>query len=151
MEPPDPSSQETSGDEHPLKVSCGIILKNGKILCAKRLPGSWDDLWEFPGGKVETGESPSQAVIRELYEELNIRVEILLPMPTVLYRYPHLYLQLFPFICRIVENTPQIAVHEEIRWLNPDEIQDLPWLAPNWSILSDLKKLLENKPDLLNG
>jgi 8-oxo-dGTP diphosphatase len=151
LEPPDPSSQETSEKEHPLEVSCGIILQNGKILCAKRLPGSWYDLWEFPGGKLEAGESPSQAVIRELYEELSIRVEILLPMPTVFYRYPHLNLRLFPFICRIIENTPQITVHEEIRWLKPDELDNLPWLAPNWAILSDLKRLLEDKPDLLNA
>lgn len=150
MKTSDPSFQETSVGEHPLEVSCGIIIKDGKILCAKRLPGSLENRWEFPGGKVEPGESPRQAVIRELQEELNIHVEILLPMPSVFYRYPHLYLHLSPFICRILENTPQIIVHEEIRWLKPEELKDLSWLAPNWTILSDLQTILHDKPDLLS-
>lgn len=150
METSGPLFQETAGGEHPLAVSCGIILKNGKILCAKRLPGSWDDLWEFPGGKVEPGESPRDAVIRELREELDIHVEILLPMPSVYYRYPHLYLHLLPFICRILKNTPKIVVHEEIRWLEPDELKDLAWLAPNKTILADLQTILHDRPDLLS-
>ncbi|MDA8059940.1 MAG: (deoxy)nucleoside triphosphate pyrophosphohydrolase [Leptospirillum sp.] len=149
METTDSSCQEPSGGEYPLEVSCGIIIKNGKILCAKRLPGSWDDLWEFPGGKVETGESPVEAVVRELQEELNIQVEVLLPMPPVFYRYPHLYLRLSPFICRILKNTPQMTVHEEIRWLEPAELKGLEWLAPNWKILDDLEAILQNNPHLL--
>jgi len=145
----DSSFREPSGGEDPLEVSCGIIIKNGKILCAKRLPGSWDDLWEFPGGKVEPGESPRQAVIRELHEELNIHVEVVLPMPSVFYRYPHLYLRLSPFVCRILKNIPQITVHEEIRWLKPDELKDLSWLAPNWTILDDLEAILHDNSYLL--
>jgi mutator protein MutT len=149
LKSPDSSVNETSGGDNPLEVSCGIIIKNGEILCAKRLPGSWDDLWEFPGGKVEPGESPRQAVIRELQEELNIQVEVLLPLPSVFYRYPHLYLHLLPFICRILKNTPQISVHEEIRWLKPDALKGLSWLAPNWTILDELETVLHDHPYLL--
>jgi 8-oxo-dGTP diphosphatase len=119
-------------------VVCAIIeRKGGQFLIARRTEGRHLALkWEFPGGKVEPGESETDALERELFEELQVRVEIIERLTPVEHRYPERSLRLIAFRCRIVEGLPVAADHEELRWIGIDEADgydfpeaDLPILA----------------------
>lgn len=119
-------------------VVCAIIERDGKFLIARR-PDDGRHLarkWEFPGGKVEPGESEVAALVRELREELAVEVEIAERLTPVEYRYPSLSLRLIAFRCRLTTGEPQAGAHEELRWIGIDEVDrydfpeaDLPILA----------------------
>jgi 8-oxo-dGTP diphosphatase len=88
-----------------IPVVCAIIEKNKTILAAKRNSTQTNaGLWEFPGGKVDTGETPSEALHRELLEELNATVRIIKELPPVYHIYPWISIQLIPFVCELISN-----------------------------------------------
>lgn len=114
----------------PLLVSVGILHRNGQILVGQRRPGDRHPFkWEFPGGKVEYGESPQQALVRELREELQIEAEI----GGELARYEHDYasgsrVHLLFFAIREFQGEPRAQVFEQIRWIDPDDLSGLDFL-----------------------
>jgi 8-oxo-dGTP diphosphatase len=118
-------------------VVCAIIERDGRFLIARRTEGRHLALkWEFPGGKVEPGESEVNALERELFEELQVRVEIIERLTPVEYSYPERSLRLIAFRCRIVDGVPVATDHEELCWVGIDEASsydfpeaDLPILA----------------------
>jgi 8-oxo-dGTP diphosphatase len=118
-------------------VVCAIIERDGRFLIARRTEGRHLALkWEFPGGKVEAGESEIEALERELFEELQVRVEVIERLTPVEYSYPERSLRLIAFRCRIVDGVPVATDHEELRWIGIDEASvydfpeaDLPVLA----------------------
>lgn len=112
-----------------IKVVGAIIIENGKILCAQRgdekaLP----NLWEFPGGKIETGETPIEALKRELKEELKIKVDV---DPVVFEETAHLYefgeVVLTTFICYLTKGKPVLTEHHQVKWLHPEKLNQLTW------------------------
>lgn len=119
-------------------VVCAIIERDGKFLIAQR-PDDGRHLgrkWEFPGGKVEAGESEVAALIRELREELAVEVEIAERLTPVEHRYSSLALRLIAFRCRLTSGEPQTRAHEELRWIGIGDAfgydfpeADLPILA----------------------
>ena len=118
-------------------VVCAIIECDGRFLIARRTEGRHLALkWEFPGGKVEPGESEVEALERELFEELQVRVEVIERLTPVEYSYPERSLRLIAFRCRIVDGSPVATDHEELRWISIDDASgydfpeaDLPILA----------------------
>ncbi len=118
-------------------VVCAIIERDGRFLIARRPEGKHlARKWEFPGGKVEAGESEAAALDRELQEELGVRVEIIERLTPVEHSYPDRSLRLIAFRCRIVDGVPDAGEHEELRWIEIDEAgaydfpeADLPILA----------------------
>ncbi len=106
-------------------VVCAIIEMDDHFLIAQRPPGHpLEKKWEFPGGKVTEGESPSDAIQREIFEELDIIVEVRSPLTPNRHSYEHLTLTLIPFRCFIVEGIPQPLEHSQIAWVNEKTVGD---------------------------
>lgn len=113
---------------------------SGRFLACRRPPHkSLGDLWEFPGGKLEPGESPEAALVRELREELQITVEILGDMPDVFHAYPNFSVRLIPRLCRILQGEPQPTEHTALRWCQPGEARLLEWAPADLPILERLE------------
>ena len=121
-------------------VTCAIIFRDAKVLAAKRsahmsLPGKW----EFPGGKMENGELPRQAVIREIKEELNIDIEIISALPESTYEYPGLSVTLIPFIVKWTGGEMVIKEHESVQWLTKDQLFLPEWAAADLPVVRALE------------
>ncbi|MFP4680366.1 MAG: (deoxy)nucleoside triphosphate pyrophosphohydrolase [Chitinispirillaceae bacterium] len=126
----------------PIKVSCAILERNGKILAARRGPGqSQAGLWEFPGGKLDEGESAQDALTRELQEELGITASITQSLTSVLYEYPAYRIELIPFICRILHGEPFPHEHSEIAWLHPADAGALDWAPADIPVVQEYLSL----------
>jgi 8-oxo-dGTP diphosphatase len=130
-------------DERPINVVCGIIVYQGRVLATRRDHGrAFPLLWEFPGGKIEHGETAEAALHRELEEELSLKVEILKPLEPVDYRANGHNLSLIPFLCKPAQSqAPVPHEHTEMRWIRPDEVGQIDWAPadiPIVRLLADL-------------
>lgn len=111
-----------------INVVGAVIVKDGKILCAQRGEGrSLAGCWEFPGGKIEPHETARQALHREIEEELMCDVEVADKVCTSSYDYDFGTVVLTSFICHLLNGTPHLTEHHEMRWLVPSEISSLDW------------------------
>ncbi|NTV01945.1 MAG: (deoxy)nucleoside triphosphate pyrophosphohydrolase [Chlorobiaceae bacterium] len=125
-------------------VVCAIIERGDQFLIARRPKGRHlEQKWEFPGGKAEQGESEIQALERELYEELRIRVEILQRLTPVEHCYPERCIRLIPFICRISEGEPVACDHEELRWIAIEETDGYDFPEADAPILDEYRRRFE--------
>ncbi len=124
-----------------LEVVCGVIENEaGEFLSCLRPPGKHlAGLWEFPGGKIDADESPEQALIRELDEELALEIQVVKPLRPVIWHYESLTIRLTPFHCHIVSGHLQLRAHTACRWLSPDDFGDLPWAAADLPILAEIR------------
>ena len=128
----------------PLKqvnVAAAIIRREGKILATQRNYGQSKDGWEFPGGKIEDGETPQQALIREVKEELNVIVNVGELEEVVEYDYPDFHLTMHCFWCSIQSGEPVLIEHQAAKWLAPSELGCLEWLPADVELI---EKLLYN-------
>jgi 8-oxo-dGTP diphosphatase len=111
-----------------ISVTCAIIVKNDTILACQRGPNSSHPYeWEFPGGKQENAETPEECIIREIWEELRVEIEVLKPLKPVEYEYPEIAIRLIPFLCHITEGNPTPIEHHTIRWQRIAMFNDLKW------------------------
>jgi 8-oxo-dGTP diphosphatase len=111
-----------------VNVVGAVIVKNGKVLCAQRGPdGDLPFKWEFPGGKVEPGESPRDALEREIHEELRCVVTVGDHVETTTYEYDFATVTLSTFYCKLLKTIPQLTEHSELRWCNPRSMSQLDW------------------------
>ncbi|WP_099331827.1 (deoxy)nucleoside triphosphate pyrophosphohydrolase [Actinomyces minihominis] len=116
------------GTREAVQVVGAVIIRDGKILCAQRSAQmDHSGLWEFPGGKVEAGESPREALRRELVEELRCVAEVGEQLESTTHRYDFATITLTTFFCRLVEGEPRLTEHSEIRWMTPETLDVLPW------------------------
>jgi 8-oxo-dGTP diphosphatase len=122
-------------------VVCGVIEDDaGRYLTCLRPEGKHlGGLWEFPGGKVETDESPESALIRELREELGIDVEVGVALQPVEWVYDRGPILLLPFLCHITRGVPSPLEHEALRWCDPSEFESLEWAPADLPILDQLR------------
>ncbi len=105
-----------------------VIVEKGKILCAQRGPSkSLPLMWEFPGGKIEDGESPQEALKREIDEEMNCKVDIGDQIEHTVYEYDFGIVHLTTFFCTLREGRPSLTEHIDIKWLEPNELHTLEW------------------------
>lgn len=130
-----------------IKVVGAILIKEGRILCAQRGgEKSLPYLWEFPGGKIEQGESPHQALIRELSEELLIEVELEATIfDAVSYEYDFGVVNLTTIIGKLKSGEPVLTEHQEIRWLSPEELFEVEWAPADIPIVKQLSKMHFNQ------
>jgi 8-oxo-dGTP diphosphatase len=121
-------------------VVCAIIEREERFLIARRSSGRHlAHKWEFPGGKVEPGESEVEALRRELLEELGVTVEMIERLTPVEHRYPDRSLRLIAFRCKIIEGAPQAGEHEELRWIGIDEARDYDFPEADIPILAEYR------------
>lgn len=123
-----------------INVVGAVIVKDALILCAQRGPGSLAGMWEFPGGKIEQGETPREALLREIDEELHCTVEVGEEVTTTTHEYEFGIVTLTTFLCELVDGTPELTEHAEVRWLPPYSLSDLEWApadVPAVEILQD--------------
>lgn len=125
-----------------IEVVAGVIVENGKIFATQRGYGDFKDGWEFPGGKIEKGETREQALERELREELEIKVEVGKFIKTIQYDYPKFHLTMHCFLVKIVEGTPNLLEHEAAKWITKEQIDDIAWLPADVELIEELKKIL---------
>ena len=122
-----------------INVVAAIIRDVNKIFATQRGYGDYKDGWEFPGGKIEPGESPQQALIREIKEELDTDIAVGDFLTTIEYDYPAFHLSMQCFWCRIVDGTPVLKEHEAARWLDVDHIDSVEWLLADLTIIDIIK------------
>lgn len=118
-----------------LKVVAAVIYKDGQIFATQRGYGEFKDGWEFPGGKIQEGETPREALKREIKEELDTEIEVGLPIDTIEYDYPDFHLSMACFWCDIKSGNLELKEHEAARWLSAKEIYDVDWLPADEIIL----------------
>ena len=111
-----------------IKVVAAIIEKDGKIFATQRGYGNYKDWWEFPGGKIEAGEKPKEALAREIKEELDTEVRVGDYLTTIEYDYPEFHLSMDCFICRIISGDLTLLEHESAMWLPVDNMWQVNWL-----------------------
>ena len=119
-----------------IHVAAAIIENNNKeILAAKRSDVSEGPAWEFPGGKVEDGETPEEALRREIDEELGCALQLVLPFDTVEHDYPDFHLSMDVFVVTLAPgNTPETREHSELRWVNKDQLTEVDWLPADHEV-----------------
>lgn len=112
-----------------IKVVAAIIRDaNGRILCTQRGYGEWKDWWEFPGGKLEAGETPEEALMREIREELSTEIRVDEFLCTVDYDYPTFHLTMHCYLCSLLTGALHLNEHKAARWLMKDELGSVKWL-----------------------
>ena len=110
-------------------VVAALIQGPEGLLAGKRADGDLSGFWEFPGGKVEPGETPEEALRREIREELDVDLQLAWYLDTVEYDYPDFHLSMDCYVCSLEEgDVPHATVHSELRWLSPGDLLDLRWL-----------------------
>lgn len=111
-----------------INVVGAVIRRDGQILCAQRgLHGSLPGMWEFPGGKIEPGETPREALEREIIEELHCVVSVGDRVTTTAHEYEFGIVNLTTFNCELVDGVPTLSEHEAVVWLLPSELNTLEW------------------------
>ena len=119
-----------------INVVAAVIVRNGKIFATQRGYGEWKDWWEFPGGKIEPGESPEEALQREIREELAIDITIDRLLTTVDYDYPHFHLTMHCYLCHLKDDIqPHLLEHEAARWLGKDNLEEVKWLPADVEVI----------------
>lgn len=127
-----------------VNVAAAVIIKDGSVLAAQRGRGKLAGGWEFPGGKVEPGETAAEACVREVREEIAVDVEGLVPFVTLEYEYPSFHMHLETFTCRIASGTPASTEHTELRWLSGDKLDTVAWLPADTQVVNALRAYLAN-------
>lgn len=123
-----------------IKVVAAIIQKENKILATKRGHGEFINMWEFPGGKIESGETKEQALVREIKEELNIEINVDKFAIDIEYQYPNFYLFMSCFMCSIKEGSIELLEHNDGKWITKEELNTLNWLPADIDAVNYLKE-----------
>ncbi|MDE6895695.1 MAG: 8-oxo-dGTP diphosphatase MutT [Lachnospiraceae bacterium] len=125
-----------------IEVAAAIITHSGRIFATQRGYGEFKDGWEFPGGKMEPGETPQQALVREIQEELDTEIEVGELVETVEYDYPGFHLTMHCFLCTIRSGDLVLKEHEAARWLTREELDDVDWLPADVAVAEKLKETM---------
>lgn len=121
-------------------VICDSLQAKTRIFATARGYGEFKGQWEFPGGKIETGETPKQALIREIREELDTTIRVGELIETIEYDYPDFHLSMDCFWCEVIEGELVLLEAQEGRWLTKDELGSVKWLPADLVIIENLRK-----------
>ncbi|MBO6223288.1 MAG: (deoxy)nucleoside triphosphate pyrophosphohydrolase [Bacteroidales bacterium] len=126
-----------------MEVVAAVIVRGGRIFATQRGYGDFKDFWEFPGGKIEAGESREDALKREIKEELDAEISVDSFLQTVEYDYPKFHLILHCFLCSLKTKKVHLLEHESSKWLSADELDSVNWLPADNSVIQQLKQILK--------
>lgn len=122
-----------------IEVVAAVIRRGGRIFATQRGYGEFKDWWEFPGGKMEPGETPQQALVREIREELDTDISVGSLIRTVEWDYPSFHLTMHCFWCTLASPELHLLEHEAARWLSKDDLLSVRWLPADEGILQDIR------------
>lgn len=122
-----------------IEVVAAIIRKDDNIFATQRGYGEWKDWWEFPGGKVEPGETPQEALKREIREELSTEISVDAFVCTVDYDYPKFHLTMHCYYCSLLDNALHLNEHEAARWLTAEQLDGVEWLPADLVVVDNIK------------
>ena len=123
-----------------IKVVAAVIRNDNKIFATQRGYGEFKDGWEFPGGKVEAGETPEEALIREIREELDTEISVDEFIETIEYDYPTFHLSMDCFWCSIKEGNLTLREHEAAKWLDAQTIDSVEWLPADVGLVDKIRE-----------
>lgn len=126
-----------------IKVVAAIIIHENKIFATQRGYGEFKDGWEFPGGKVESGETPQEALVREIKEELDIEIEVKDFLETVEYDYPAFHLSMDCFFCTIKSGEMVLKEHEAAKWLTVETLDSVDWLPADQGLIEGIREYMK--------
>ena len=133
-----------------ITVSAAVIFRTNsatqqkEVFATQRGYGDWKGWWEFPGGKIEEGESAEECIVREIKEELSAQVSAEKIIGVVDYDYPSFHLTMHCILCSIVSGDLRLLEHEAARWLSKDTLRTVQWLPADELILSKIEQILQN-------
>ena len=130
-----------------IEVVAAIIRKDDRIFATQRGYGDFKDWWEFPGGKMEAGETPEEALVREIREELSTEISIDKFLHTVEYDYPSFHLTLHCYMCSLLSEALHLNEHESARWLDASSLHTVRWLPADEELLPLIFIELRNSSD----
>lgn len=125
-----------------IEVVAAIIRKGDCTFATQRGYGEWQDWWEFPGGKMEAGETQEEALQREIREELSAEISVDDFLCTVEYDYPKFRLRMHCFLCSLLSDGLSLNEHQAAKWLQKDEMDSVKWLPADLKVLEELRKKL---------
>lgn len=125
-----------------IEVAAAIIIENGFVFTTQRGYGPFKGQWEFPGGKIEPGETPQQALLREIQEELSITVEIQEHIQTVEWDYPDFHLKMHCYCCSILSGEIRLSEHLAAQWIDRDQLETLDWLPADRQLLERVEEYM---------
>ena len=128
-----------------IKVVAAIIIENGNVFATQRGYGEFKDGWEFPGGKVEANETPEDALVREIKEELDTEIEVLELLDTVEYDYQKFHLSMECFICKMKSGDLILKEHEAAKWLTKETLDSVDWLPADEGLIGKIEEHLGRK------
>jgi 8-oxo-dGTP diphosphatase len=124
-----------------IEVVAAVIKKGDKIFITRRGYGDFIDMWEFPGGKIESGESREEALIREIKEELELDINIVDSLTTVEYDYPNFHLTMHCFICSISGGELSLNAHNDAKWCTIEDLDNQKWVPADILVIDALKNI----------
>jgi len=131
------------------EVVCAVIAKDDKIFCCQRGPkGECAYKWEFPGGKIELGETHKEALVREIKEELNCLIKVNKFITTVNHEYNTFSLTMHVYLCELIEGEPILLEHNNSMWCSKDDLNALDFAEADYKFLDKIKKLLDALKDI---
>ena len=125
-----------------IRVVAAIIIDDGKVFATQRGYGEFKDGWEFPGGKIDAGETSEEALVREIKEELDTEVEVIELLDTVEYDYPNFHLSMDCFICNIKSGNLVLKEHEAAQWLTKETLDSVDWLPADLGLIDKIREYL---------
>lgn len=127
-----------------IPVTCALIERDGELLLARRPEGkAMAGKWEFPGGKLNPGESNESCLRREIEEELGCQITVGTALSPVIHCYPGGSIQLIPFRCSLLSGEPQALEHAEIRWLDPRRLPEMDLAEADKPIAEEYRQILD--------
>ena len=125
-----------------IRVVAAIIIEEDKVFATQRGYGEFKDGWEFPGGKIDAGETPEEALVREIKEELDTDIMVGELIDTIEYDYPMFHLSMDCFWCEVVEGTIKLLEAEDAKWLTKDTLYDVQWLPADITLVSKIEMMM---------
>ena len=125
-----------------IEVVAAVIRREDRIFATQRGYGDWKDWWEFPGGKMEAGESPQEALVREIREELSAEISVGRLIKTVEWDYPEFHLTMHCYLCTLRGEAMHLNEHVDARWLGKAELRSVKWLPADVQLLPLLESAL---------
>lgn len=121
-----------------IEVVAALIVHEGRIFATQRGYGDWKGYWEFPGGKIEPGETPEEALVREIREELATGISVERYVTTIEWDYPAFHLSMRCYLCSIVSGNLTLLEHEAATWLDRQNLRSVQWLPADETILDEI-------------